>query len=257
MPHLTRLLSDHTHPVLAVLTQIAWVLQIALIIHVYKTGRPYWWIWVLFGAPMIGGLAYVGIELVPELRSPRGFFYSLKPRRWRIADLRRTLEDTETVQNRFALADELEAAGELGEAHEVASECLRGVFKDDPHTMAEVAHYKVALKRYDEACDILERIDTARDRMLDVRVTALKGDALLGLKRYAEAEEAYESLGGRYVGEAPRAGLALIYEQTGRADQATQIWKDIRTKFRRSNPAWRKTERRWYKLATAKLKERG
>jgi hypothetical protein len=49
-------------------------------------------------------------------------------------------------------------------------------------------------------------------------------------------------------------GLATVYEKTGRMDDAIVIWRDIRTKFRRASPAWRRTERKWYKIATAKLK---
>ena len=50
----------------AAIAQVLWVLELALIIHVYKTGRPYWWIYILFIAPSIGGHAYVFIELVPD-----------------------------------------------------------------------------------------------------------------------------------------------------------------------------------------------
>src|SRR5882724_23341 len=88
----------------AILAKILWVVQIALIIHVYRTGRPYWWIWLLFSLPVIGGVAYLLIEVMPDVRSPRGFFHGLKPRKWRIADLRRELEDSETVENRLGLA---------------------------------------------------------------------------------------------------------------------------------------------------------
>lgn len=254
MDSIPRMLPTHLDPALATLAQVLWVAQIALLIHMYRTGRPYWWTYVLFAAPGIGGLAYVLVEIAPDLRGPRGFFYSIKPRKWRIADRRTELEDSETVGNRLALAEELFDAGEETEAHEVAQESLRGVFKDDPHTMAVVARYKLALHDYDGAYDLLQRIDTARDRMLALRVELLTADALFGLGRYDEAEPIYRGLVDRYSGDAPRAGLAQVYEKTGRIDQARATWTDVRARFRRASPAWRRTERRWYRMATARLK---
>ncbi len=137
--------------VFAVLAQVLWLLQIALIIHVYRTGRPYWWILGLLMAPLLGGLAYFFIELLPGLKSPRGFFYALKPKKWRIADPREELAESETVVNRISLAEQLYDAGEIKEAHEVAAGCLKGVFKNDPRTMVDVARYSLALADYSGA----------------------------------------------------------------------------------------------------------
>ena len=45
---------------------IIWSIQLALIIHVLKTGRSKYWILMLIFMPLIGGLAYLVIELLPE-----------------------------------------------------------------------------------------------------------------------------------------------------------------------------------------------
>jgi len=62
-----------------------------------------------------------------------------------------------------------------------------------------------------------------------------------------------EGIVGRYIGEAPRVGLAAVYENTGRLDQAVALWTEIRHRYRRASSAWRRTEKQWYRLATAKL----
>jgi hypothetical protein len=242
---------------LSTVTQVIWVIQLALLIHMYRTGRPYWWTWVLLGAPVIGGLAYFIVEIAPELRAPRGrsFFYSLKPRKWRIADLRTAVEEGDSVDNRLALAEELYNGGLKQEAHDVATECLKGVFSNDPHTLVDVARYKIGIKRYDEALGLLDRVDTKADRMLALEVALLRGDSTLALGRNEEAEHFYRSVEGKYVGDAPRFGIASVMEKTGRRDQAEAIWKDIRVHYRKASPAWRRSEKKWYKLATAKLGE--
>jgi len=253
MTDLSRLFPAGMPASLAAAAQFLWILQIALVIHVYRTGRPYWWTWVLFMAPLIGGLAYVIVELLPDFHAPQGFFHSLKPRKWRIADLREELEETETIKNRLRLAEELFAAGETVEAHAVAVECLKGVFQNDPRTLVDVARYKVALGQHQEAYAILARVDTTGNRMLGLELQVRRGDCLTALGRYADAEVTYESVVERFIGEAPRAGLAAVYEKTGRNEKAIETWRAIQKKFRKASPAWRRTERQWYKLASTKL----
>ena len=43
------------------------VVQILLIVHVLRTGRPFFWIFVLIFLPGIGALIYVAVEILPEL----------------------------------------------------------------------------------------------------------------------------------------------------------------------------------------------
>ena len=66
--------------------------QAGLIIHVIKTGRNQIWIWVLALLSYAGILAYVAVEIIPDLfrsrtaqRTARGFKKAMDP----TADLRR------------------------------------------------------------------------------------------------------------------------------------------------------------------------
>lgn len=239
---------------IAAIAPLFWILQFGLIIHVYRTGRPYYWILILFMAPLIGGLAYILIELAPGFRSPRGLWFSIKPRRWRIADLRNELEETNTVHNRGRLAEELFKAGEKAEASEIANECLSGVFKNDPHLLVDAARYKVALGKHQEALEFLDRCDTKADKRLVLDKELVRGDALAGLVRYDEAEVAYAGIVDRFIGEAPRVGLASVYSRTGRTTEAVAIWKDITQKYRRGTRIWRRSERDAFRAAKRQLK---
>src|SRR6202012_225752 len=67
-------------------------IQAGLIIHVIKTGRNQIWIWVLALLSYAGIVAYVAVELIPDLfrsrtaqRTARGFKKAMDP----AADLRR------------------------------------------------------------------------------------------------------------------------------------------------------------------------
>ena len=234
------------------IAQVLWVLQLALIIHVYKTGRPFWWIYVLFIAPAIGGIAYLLIELLPDWRVSRGTMW--KPRALRIRKLREDLEETDIVKTRLALADELLAAGETAEALKTADAALAGIFKDDPHTLASVARIRIEAGKPREALEALSRINTKNDKMLDLDVTVMRGRALFATGKHREAQELMESVQMRYSGEEPRYFLALSLKATGKKDEARQLLEDIVKKFRRAGRGWRRSERHWFRLATAELK---
>src|SRR5213082_733021 len=87
---------------LAIAAKASWLLQLALIVHVYRTGRPFWWIYVLFIAPAIGGLAYLFLELLPDWNANRGGFWT--PRALKIKRLRQELDESDVVKTRLTLA---------------------------------------------------------------------------------------------------------------------------------------------------------
>jgi hypothetical protein len=243
---------------LAIVGKLMWFAQLALIVHVFKTGRPYWWFFVLLSAPVIGGIAYLIIEIAPELRGPpsvggpRG---SWKPRSWRIRDLRAELEETDTVKLRLGLAAELLAAGQVDEARKSAEECLQGVFRDDPHTLAAAARYRLEAGKGTEALQAIEKINTRADRMLAQEVALLRGRALLLTGKHAEAQQALRAIADSYIGEEPRYFLAVSLQKSGSPGEAREIWSDIRKRFRRAGRSWRRSEKRWFTFAGERLKE--
>lgn len=239
---------------LAIGAKVMWLAQLALIVHALKTGRPFWWFWILFSAPAIGGIAYVLIELMPEWRGS-GPSVSWKPRAWRIRDLRRDLEETDTVKLRLALAEELLADGQSEAARQEAEQCLQGVFRDDPHTLAAVARHRLEAGKAKEALEAVERVNTRADRMLAQDVALLRGRALVAVGRHAEAQDALRSIAATYIGEEPRFFLAESLRATGGMAEAREIWTDIRKRFRRANRGWRRAEKRWFELAGKRLKE--
>ena len=165
------------------------------------------------------------------------------------------MEETDIVKTRFALAEELLAAGKAEEARHVAEETLQGVFKDDPHTLATVAHFRLEAGQPKEALLALEQVNTERDRMLDLRTAVLRARALVAIGQQAEAQTLLRSLLSRHAGEEVRYFLALSLQQSRKQDEAKAIFEDIRKKFRRAGRGWRRMERHWFDEAGARLKE--
>lgn len=97
-------------------------LNLGLVIHAAKTGRFSTWGWIIIFLPLLRGLAYILVELVPELlgspraqKTQRTLAHSLNPEKT-YRRLRDRLADADTVANRAEFAEECAALGKWQEA---------------------------------------------------------------------------------------------------------------------------------------------
>ena len=120
-------------PALGLLMLAAQVLCAA---HVERTGRPYWWIFLIVFVPLVGMMVYLAVELLPDLLGSRharlaasGVAGILNPGgELREAMLRK--EIAPTVQNKVALAKAYLAAGQPGCSASLYREALTGHPRD-------------------------------------------------------------------------------------------------------------------------------
>src|ERR1700761_9502140 len=120
-------------------------IQAGLIIHVIKTGRNQIWIWVLALLSYAGILAYIAVEIIPDIfrsrtaqRTARGFKKAMDPE----ADLRRLESEARVganVASRQRYADELLKHGRYDEAIEQYRGALTGLYEHDPNLMLGIA----------------------------------------------------------------------------------------------------------------------
>ena len=234
------------------------LIQIGLCVHVYKTGRPFWWIWILFMGSLLGCLAYLLIEILPELRvrSPRlGNTSWLVPKSVRLRRAREIVEDSPTVENKLGLAALFSEYDRKEEAAAVAAECPTGVFKADPETIAEVARHQLAVGKLAEAERLLAQADTTHNKSAKTRLDLLHARILLERQRYAEAGAALTPLVISSLGEAPRYYLALCHLGLGDRKRSLDLLADITKKYRNGGAIWRRAEKNWFKLAKQQIRE--
>ena len=97
-------------------------LQIGCGVHVVRTGRPLYWIFILLIGSYIGVLVYLLAEVLPDLQRSRGANRALGRVRDRIDPGRRTraasrdLEIADTLDNRRRLAERRLADGDYAGA---------------------------------------------------------------------------------------------------------------------------------------------
>src|SRR5207244_3711932 len=157
----TRSHGEYKMPALGLLMLSA---QVLCAVHVVRTGRPYWWIFLIVFVPLLGMIVYLAAELLPDLLCNRharqaasGVAGFLDPGRG-LREAMRRKEISPTVQNKAALAEAYLTAGQPTCSASLYREALTGVHSTDPALMLGLARALFAHGKAREAQVTLERM---------------------------------------------------------------------------------------------------
>lgn len=231
------------------------LVQLALVVHVVKTARSTTWIYLLLFFPVIGALAYLIAELVPEWsNSPRGHSMrrglskTLNPDR-DLKNASRNLAIADTVQNALALGRELLERGEHAEALSLFQRNLTGVHATDPELLFGLARAHFGLAEYQQALDALDSLKAHNPGSTSAEGHLLYARTLEGLGHTTEAIAEYEALVGYYSGPEPACRLARIYKQQGNTVRASQLFQEVLTRSEIAGKHHNKLYREWIQVA--------
>lgn len=121
-------------PVVIALTVL---IQAFFIVHVFRTGRPCWWAFIILSAPVLGCVVYYFVEVFPgsrEHRSAHRFAKDLARSVNPTKELNRRLEALETaptVINKVAAAEEYMQCGGFDQAAALYESALEGIHASD------------------------------------------------------------------------------------------------------------------------------
>ncbi|HHL31949.1 MAG TPA: hypothetical protein ENJ41_05125, partial [Oceanospirillales bacterium] len=122
------------------------IIQIAFAIHVVKTGREIYWIFIIVFIPIIGISLYFFTQILPELGQSRtankaknSLLKAIDPKR-ELRKKKQQLELANTLENKIKLADECLEAGMTEDAIELYQASLKGVGEGDPDILVKLAH---------------------------------------------------------------------------------------------------------------------
>jgi hypothetical protein len=237
----------------------ALLLTIALCIHVVRTGREFFWLWIIILAQPIGGLVYLVAIVLPELlggrtarRLGQATRQTLDPNR-AYREAKASYDDSPTVANGMRLAQAAAGLGRHGEAEALFREAAQGVHADDPALLLGRANALIELGRFAEALPLLDALGQDADRGRTPQAALALGRAYEGLGRDGEADTAYEWATERQPGLEAISRYAAFLARTGRRDEARTMLAEIDRRIARANPTFRKEGRAWRALAAEAL----
>lgn len=234
-------------------------IQLCFAYHALKTGRPYWWLFVIMAFPVIGCVLYYFVEVFPTSRESRSAEKAVRSIVKAIdpdKDLRARVADVETcgsVENRRALARECIARGMHGEAAALYRSCLTGVHENDPDIRFGLAHALLLAQQPEEAAALARKLREthASFRVNDVRLTLAR--SLEGLGRLEDALAEYKILADTYPGEEARWRYGALLARTGRAEEAREVFSRMLRNAERLPSHYRDAQKEWLGLARQSL----
>lgn len=240
---------------------LAVVLGVVCAVHVLKTGRPIWWVFIFIFAPVIGSLIYFFVEILPELRSggakmASGIARTIDPKH----GMKRRANElalTNTLENKQRYAEECLRAEHYQEAAEIYQSCLTGIHKEDPKTMLGLATARFHLKLYQETKETLDRLIAANPQFKSPEGHLLYARTLEELGENDEAFEEYRVLAGYYPGIEAKCRYALLLKQVGRNDEARELLNEIVLSAKQFRHFYKGDDKRWISLARENLAQLG
>ncbi len=238
------------------------IVSIALAVHVVRTGRELFWLWIILIFQPIGGLVYFLAILLPELtrgpaarRLERSARAALDPLR-EYREAKQACEDTPTVRNQSRLAQAATALGRHEEAERLYAEAAQGIHAEDPALLLGRATALLELDRADEALRVIELIPGGET------VDPLAPAAVLVLARAHErlgdtvkADTAYAEAVLRMPGFEGQARYAAFMARNGRKAEAQAAIAEMDKRLTKLAAQFRKEGKHWRDLAAKALAE--
>lgn len=230
------------------------LVQACFIVHVFRTGRPYWWAFIILSAPVLGSVVYYFVEVFPGSREARSadrlardLARSFNPTR----ELNRRLEAlavSPSVANKVAAADEYARCGGYDKAVELYESALEGVHSTDPDLLQGLAAAHLGNGTFREALRTLDRLDRASPGFHAHDVLLLRARAHEGVGEDEAALALYERLVPVYVGLEARYRQGALLARLGHETQAKSVFGELLDHARRHRIAL-DSERHWVDAA--------
>jgi hypothetical protein len=236
------------------------ILSIALAVHVVRTGRELFWLWIILIFQPLGGLVYFLAIVLPELfrgpaaqRLERSARAALDPMR-EYREAKQACEETPTVRNQSRLAQAASALGRHEEAERLYAEAAHGIHTDDPALLQGRANALLELGRGAEALAVLEALKAEPEGHTPA-ATLVLGRAYAAVGRNEEAEAFLSDASARMPGFEGMGRYAAFLAQTGRKDRAREMVADMDKRLTRLAAQFRKEGRHWRDLAAKAIAE--
>jgi hypothetical protein len=227
------------------------IVDVLLVIHVFKTGRNTLWIFLIIFLPAAGAIAYFIVEVLPDLMRSRGLqttrrnvTRALNPE----AQLRRLQDEAQVTHNvagNQRYAEELLRHNRFQEAAAVYRKILTGLYEHDPDLMLGLARAQfggddpsAARVTLDEAIRLNPQFRSPEGHLLYARALEAEGNAEKALAEY-------QVLAASYPGAEAAVRFAQLLKTQGRIEESQTIAKELLEQARIAPAHYRKAQRDW------------
>ncbi|MBV8920265.1 tetratricopeptide repeat protein [Bradyrhizobium sp.] len=235
------------------------LLDITLIYHASRTGRLQPWAFIILMIPALGALAYIAVELIPEMigspdvqRARRRLASRLDPEK-RYRELSDHCAAADTVANRSALAEECLKVGRFDEAERHYDHILKLPLGEEPVVALRKAQAQFGRDRYAEALATLDDLQQRWPNYQSADAHLLYARALAEAGRTHEALDEYHALSGYFPGAEARVRYGLLLKLMGRTSEAKVVFAELLVQMKRAPRHVRNAQAEWLSIAERQL----
>ena len=229
------------------------VLQAMALIHFYQRRPDNYWLFIILMGGSIGSLAYILMEVVPDMGLLRGSFQAF-PRRKRIKQLEGLIIDNPSIGNYEELGDLLLDEDQYGRARECFDKVIAKSDSIDPFYRRALC--EIALDDFPAAAADLEKV-VGRDPKYDYhRAMGFRALALAKTGDRDTADRLFNAALELSTLSEIQYNYASFLAETGRAAEAREWLEKILLKKKTMPDYIRRRERPWFRKANALLKTR-
>jgi len=242
---------------------IVLLIQFCFAYHALKSGRPYWWIFVIMAFPVMGCVIYYFVEVFPRTRESAkaerainkavsNLSRAIDPEK----ELRQRVSEAElnpSIDNKISLARECVVSNMPGEAVKLYRSCLAGSFARDPNMRFGLLEAELAAGEYTAAkatAEVLLRENAGfKDgdvRLLLARALERSGDVNAAEGAYAEAVKTFR-------GEEARYRYGAMLKSLGQIERANVFFREIIKNAERTPRFYQDAQSDWIKAAKRDL----
>jgi hypothetical protein len=205
-------------------------LQAFCIYHVYKNKNEYYWFFIIIFLPVLGSLIYLIVKVYNRRDADKiqeGLATIINPTK-RITDLERTLEFSETFQNKVNLADAYLEIGNYKNAVVYYEAAINDGFQNDLHVIKQLIKTYSSVEDYEKVVIYAEKIKNKFEFRAS-HSQLLYGLALEKLNRIAEAEEQLRQIDIPNANYTERLVYARFLLRYNKKEDAKELLQEIQT----------------------------
>jgi hypothetical protein len=235
------------------------LLDITLVYHASRTGRLQPWAFIILLIPLVGALAYIVVELVPEWFGSPGAQQARKrvaerldPEK-RYRELSDRLAGSDTIANRDALAAECLRIGRFDEAERHYDHILTLPMGREPVYALGKAQAQFGLNRPADALATLDDLKARWPGFESAEGHLLYARALAEVGRIEEALDEYHAVSGYFPGAEARVRYGMLLRMAGRNAEARIVFNELLLQMKRAPKYLREAQAEWLSIAEKQL----
>ncbi len=231
------------------------LLQVALVVHIVKTGQSTMWIWIVIMLPLAGSIAYLILVVLPQITGSKTGRKAAKTLQKAVnphKDLQNAMLNysmSDSIENSMKLAEAFHRENRFEEAAKLFERCLTGVHIHDPYIMQGLAKTQFELKNYERTKSILNDLIEQNPEFKSADAHLLYARTLEALGDREAAVHEYEALHGYYPGPEATYRYAIFNRNIGNRTKSQALLKDIIHRAEVSTAHYRALHNEWIQKA--------